>query len=691
MITEPRALRILVADNDPAHVEAIRAAWNSCGSPVEIKTVASLQAYRSAVAARVPHVALMDMGLSDGQAETVLVTPPESGTHPVLLMALHGDEATAVAVIKAGALDYIVKSPGAFASMPRIVERALREWAQRKGRLEVEEALRLSEQRYRLISDVTSDYMFSSRMEADGRVLLNWATGAIQRIYGYTQEEFTAIGGWRAILHPDDLAVDDQDMARLRSNQRVASEIRVRSKSGAVVWVRVCAHPEWHVKQNRLAGVYGSVQDITPRKQAERLQAAMVRILSILNRPAPLVEVVGELLMVIQQLAGFDAVGIRLRQGDDYPYFVQTGFAPEFLTQENCLLAANAGGRVEIDAQGRPALECTCGLVLSERTTFDDTRFTPAGSFWCNDAGAAQVEPVEALPRLRPRDRCARDGYRSIALVPIRAGDGMAGLLQLNDRSPNRLTPELMRFFEAVAASIGVAVARCRDEELLRQALERQTDLVKEIHHRVKNNIQIMTSLLNLQSRRVGSPEVRAALGDTQSRLRSMGLVHETLYRSGRMDRVQLNDYVAFLCDHLARSCGAAARGIELAARVPDCAMGIDQAVPCGLIITELVGNAFKHAFPGGRPGRIDVGFDQASDGSAVLRVADNGAGLPEGLDLAQVSSLGLTLVRGLARQLQGALVVRREAGAAFEVRFTPVAPPPELGAAGGSSPPQNL
>lgn len=136
------------------------------------------------------------------------------------------------------------------------------------------QALRESEERYRLISMVASDYIFSTRVEADGKLVLNWVAGAFEAITGYTFEEYVARGGWRAALHPDDLAIDDRDLEKLRANQPVSSGIRTITKHNVTVWVHVFAHPVFDSKRKALVGIYGAVQDITKRKQAEAASLA---------------------------------------------------------------------------------------------------------------------------------------------------------------------------------------------------------------------------------------------------------------------------------------------------------------------------------------------------------------------------------------------------------------------------------
>ena len=146
-----------------------------------------------------------------------------------------------------------------------------------------EEKLRKSEERYQLISMVASDYMFSTQLVATSQLRLNWVAGAFESITGYTLEEYIACGGWRALVHPDDLAVDDRDMEKLRANQRVVSEIRTFTKSGEIRWVQVYAHPVLHPESRELVEIYGAVQDITERKQAERNLQMRTEDLSLIN------------------------------------------------------------------------------------------------------------------------------------------------------------------------------------------------------------------------------------------------------------------------------------------------------------------------------------------------------------------------------------------------------------------------
>jgi PAS domain S-box-containing protein len=213
---------------------------------------------------------------------------------------------------------------------------------------------------------------------------------------------------------------------------------------------------------------------------------------------------------------------------------------------------------------------------------------------------------------------------------------------------------------------------RKRAEEALRHSLAEKTSLLKEVHHRVKNNLQIVASLLSLQANRASQPEVVEVLEDTRKRVHSMALLHEALYQSDNLARINFAAYVEQLCRHLQRSVGVTTRQITVANQVASFGLPLEQAIPCGLIINELVSNALKHAFPDHRAGKVTVALGPAPERRLVLRVTDNGVGPPPVMDLVTAPTLGLRLVSGLASQLGGQLTVEQPdgVGLAFQVIF---------------------
>lgn len=208
--------------------------------------------------------------------------------------------------------------------------------------------------------------------------------------------------------------------------------------------------------------------------------------------------------------------------------------------------------------------------------------------------------------------------------------------------------------------ALGVMVAK---REAARKSLTR------EVHHRVKNNLQIITSLLRLESGRSEQPGTRAVLGEMQGRIRSMALLHESLYRSGVFASVDLGDYLAQLVTHAFRSQAQTNDAVRLVLALDPVHVGMDQATPCGLLVNELVSNCFKHGFPHGSEGEIRVELRAADDGRQLrLCVSDTGVGLPADFDAIRRQSLGLQLVEDLAAQIGGSLAVGP--GSLFSVRF---------------------
>jgi two-component system, sensor histidine kinase PdtaS len=242
---------------------------------------------------------------------------------------------------------------------------------------------------------------------------------------------------------------------------------------------------------------------------------------------------------------------------------------------------------------------------------------------------------------------------------------------QRKDGSPFDVEIGLSPIDTADGPMILVAVvdisARKEAEQRLRAAYAEKEVLLKEVYHRVKNNLQIVSALISLQAKNVPEQAARDALARGEARIHSMALVHEQLYQSQNLATLDVSGYITTLVSHLS------SQFIEPAHIRVECdaiALGMDQAIPCGLIITELVTNACRHAFVDGRHGEIAVRLRQAGDGWATLEVSDNGVGLPEGIELAQHDSFGWVLVQSLAQQLGGGVSVRREHGTAVQLRF---------------------
>ena len=230
----------------------------------------------------------------------------------------------------------------------------------------------------------------------------------------------------------------------------------------------------------------------------------------------------------------------------------------------------------------------------------------------------------------------------------------------------------MMADAQAASRAAREAAGALKDSESqIRASLREKEVLLQEIHHRVKNNLQVVSSLLNLQAEHIQHPETLHAFAESRARIQSMALVHEKIYRDTSLSRMDFSDFLRELTAQLFQSYNIKREHVTLRLELTPVAFGLDTAIPCALIVNELVSNALKYAFPDGHPGEIVIRL-RSEDGRCVqLEVADNGVGLPAGFDWQQSPSLGLRLVRLLTRQLHGQLHLTTEAGVRFSIVFS--------------------
>ena len=238
-----------------------------------------------------------------------------------------------------------------------------------------------------------------------------------------------------------------------------------------------------------------SLRDISARKLAEKRLLLTTQILSILNRQSELQKMIIDILSVIRDHTGMEAVGIRLKEEDDYPYFETIGFSEHFIKEERSLFTKNHNGEVIHDSTNKPVLECICGNII--KSQFDPALpiFTQGGSFWTNSITRLLTENPEIYCQICTRNGCKNEGYETVATIPLQAGNEIVGLLQMNDKRKNRLTPDIIKFFEGIGLSLGIAFKRIEAEKFLIQARKK-----------AEENDSLKTSFLANMSHEIRTP-----------------------------------------------------------------------------------------------------------------------------------------------------------------------------------------
>jgi two-component sensor histidine kinase len=204
----------------------------------------------------------------------------------------------------------------------------------------------------------------------------------------------------------------------------------------------------------------------------------------------------------------------------------------------------------------------------------------------------------------------------------------------------------------------------------LRDSLDEKESLLKEVHHRVKNNLQLISSMLSLQASGITDRSVAELFAESRNRVRSMALVHENLYRAGNFSKIAMRNHIETLSASLTRAYGLKDDCVKLVTQVEDVLLDLDIAISVGLIINELTSNSLKHAFPDGRPGSVRVELVRYDTKRCILTVHDDGVGFPVGIDPNNCASMGLQLVHDLTEQLHGVLTCSSDQGTTFTVTF---------------------
>jgi PAS domain S-box-containing protein len=287
--------------------------------------------------------------------------------------------------------------------------------------------------------------------------IIEWNPGA-ERLYGYKKSEI--IGRPVSILFPS-VAYDETTtiLEKIKNDQNIDHFETVRlNNQGKEIHVSLTISP---IKgdSGAIIGVSTIARDITHRKKFEQEREVTIELLNLINRSSDLRGLMRAATGMLQQWSGCDAVGIRLQDGDDYPYFETNGFPTEFVKSANRLCAVDDSGQVIRDKTGNPVLECMCGNVIERR--FDPllSFFTDKGSFWTNSMTEMLASSGEIDRQFRMRDRCLGEGYESVALVPLRSGEKTFGLLQFNDCQKGRFDAEKISLFERLANSLALGLA----------------------------------------------------------------------------------------------------------------------------------------------------------------------------------------------------------------------------------------
>ena len=473
-----------------------------------------------------------------------------------------------------------------------------------------EDAFKKSQRELQLTLDATTDGIWSWDFRTD-RLFFS---PRYYHMLGYEPEEFPAtFENWKDLIHPEDRDRALATAARWLESKsaRYENEFRMRAKGGEFRWIRARGKVVERSPQGEALRMIGSHEDVTDRRLVEEsLRESEEKYRTLFESMAQGVFYQRfDGVLVDVNSAALEMFGLSRDE-----FLGRTSADPRWtvVDEKGSELSVDRHPSVLALKTGRPVRDAAMGIFNPAKERF----------VWMT---------VNAIPRFRPGKNTPYQVF-----------------VTLHDVSERK-----------------------RAEEAMKAALEEKEILLRELYHRTKNNMQVIRSMLALQGAHCGHPEVKSVFKETENRIQAMALVHQKLYQSRDLSRINLKEYYNDLAHFLIRSYGAAGERITLRLHLEDIHVLIDTAIPCGLVLNELVSNALKHAFPDGREGEIVVEVFRSEGRSIEIRFSDNGAGVPEGFDLRTQGTLGLqTVLMIVEHQLKGKLEFSNKTGLTVKLRF---------------------
>ncbi|NJK65821.1 MAG: GAF domain-containing protein [Microcoleus sp. SU_5_3] len=498
-------------------------------------------------------------------------------------------------------------------------------------------------------------------LQPAGDFATTYISDNVRAIVGYSSQECLADPHfWSSRIHPEDLKQFLVGFANLSGPENRTSEYRFLHRDGLYRWLRTELKLLVNSKGEPIE-IIGYAADISNSKCAEialRQQFEQEKLVEAIARRVrqslELAEILNTTVAELQQILAVDRVMVYqlLPDGsgkviaeavaDECSHILDRVFAEEVFSPEN--YQHYLEGRI---------------CAISER---DGRDFTP-----CLVNFMQEIEVKAEL------------------VAPIVQLNQLWGLLIAHQYDRPRQWQEWeINLFQQLANQLAIAIQqsllyqqlqselneRKQAEENLKNSLKEKEILLKEIHHRVKNNLCVVASLLELQSETVTDSQLAKMLAESQHRLYSMALIHEKLYRSKNLRQINLGEYIEDLVTNLFHSYNINDNRIQLQVFAEPILLNIETATPCGLIVNELVSNTLKHAFPNGTSGTVSVECYQTGDREIHLFVKDNGTGFPKNLDFRKTGSMGFQVICTLTEQLDGTIELSREIGTVFHLKF---------------------
>ncbi len=705
-------LKILIVEDQEADAELMKKELENKRFQFISKVVIAEGDFQQALKEFKPDVILSDYSLPQFNGMDALKIALKSAPLiPFIVVTGTLSEEIAVDCIKTGAWDYVLKDH--LVRLSSAVKNALKLKHEKLERIEADKALKISEEKYRNLVENISDVIFT----LDVSRVINYVSPAMEPLSGYSVAEVTG-KPFTEFIHPEDLPGLMVSYQKAIAGKAKINEYRIRNRSGKYIWVRSSSKPIYDGKI--IIGLRGIITDISQRKQAEE------RYRKLFENKGTATGIFGDDKVItmcnskFEELSGYSRNEIEKHMKwtdfvtEEYPnkmkkYHEQrtkknglppTEYECDIINKNGKLkhVSVNIGiipdsnvrivSLIDITArvQAENALrksekkfrdlaellpEVVCETDIEGNLTFTSQRGYELLGYTKEDL----TKGLNVLQLVAPEDKknATENWLRIIKgeklgsneyMIVKKDGVSLPAMIHMN------LITEHGKPVGMRGIVIDITDIKLYEKKIQKELGEKEV-LLKEIHHRVKNNLQVICSLLMLQSRYIKDEKALDMFQESQDRVRAMALVHEKLYKSENISTINFAEYVKSLINTIYHSHHINPAKIHLKFQVESLALSIQKAVPCGLIINEIISNSFKHAFPKTHKGEIKIGLTTKGKENVLLTLSDNGVGLPPDFDVEKADSLGMRLIYVLGKeQLGGDFKIDSKNGTEYQIIF---------------------